>query len=193
MPIETDPALAPPLRRWRSRPTPTAFHADAFAVLYEAHFGRLYGYLRYRLGDPTQAEDLTAEVFVRAWQKLPAHLSPERTLAWLFTTARHLLSDAGRGRVHAVPLEALAEERHPATASAEVQAVRAEDALLLRPYLAALADRERDIVGLRFVAGLRHREIARVLGISEGNVAKILHRTLGKLRMRMGEEDMDNA
>ncbi len=59
----------------------------------------------------------------------------------------------------------------------------------VRRLLADLSDREREAIGLRFVAGLRNGEIALVLGTSEGNVAKILHRALRKLRERLPKEE----
>lgn len=66
---------------------------EAFAVLYERQFGRVYAYLRYRLGDELLAEDMSAEVFARAWGKLHNLHDPDRATAWLFATARNLLAD----------------------------------------------------------------------------------------------------
>jgi RNA polymerase sigma factor (sigma-70 family) len=66
--------------------------------------------------------------------------------------------------------------------------VARERLALLRRCLTDLSERERDVIGLRFIAQLRHREIASLVRTSEGNVAKILHRTLRTLRDRLAAE-----
>ncbi len=71
--------------------------------------------------------------------------------------------------------------------------LRAEREALVRRYVGELGERERAIVELRFVAGLRNREIAPIVGLSEGNVAKILHRTLRRLRARLTSEEAPDA
>ncbi len=84
--------------------------ARAFADLYQAQFGRVYAYLRWRADDPAAAEDLTAEVFGRAWAHRAAELAPDAAVAWLFTTARRLVADRYRGRPAPLPLAAVSLE-----------------------------------------------------------------------------------
>lgn len=156
----------------------------AFADLYEAQFGRVFAFLRYRLHDSSLAEELAAETFARAWAKLGSLRSPDSATAWLFATARNLAADHYRGR-RAVPLEALLPEQHPLAAAPDGDLLRGERLALVGKCLGDLNEREREVMGLRFVAGLRNREIARVVGTSEGNVAKIIHRALAKLRERL--------
>ncbi len=144
------------------------------------------------MDDPAAAEDLTAEVFSRAWAHRAARLAPDAAAAWLFTTARRLIADRYRGRTAPLSLTAVPPDRHPRADSPEEEALLAERLALVRRQLAALGERERIVVELRFVAGLRNREIARALGLREGNVAKILHRTLRALRACLdSEEDHD--
>ena len=76
----------------------------------------------------------------------------------------------------------------PAAAPPDHQFVADEEQARLLRCLGVLAEREREIIALRFLADLRHREIARAVGTSEGNVAKILHRALRKLRARLHDE-----
>ncbi len=162
---------------------------EAFADLYRAHGRRVYAFVRYRVGDGALAEDLTAEVFARAWARRGQLRSPEATVAWLFATARNLVTDHRRRRPDPLPLGALPPEAHPLAGSPEPGAVLAAQLAEVRRLLADLGDREREAIGLRFVAGLRNGEIALVLGTSEGNVAKILHRALRKLRERLPKEE----
>jgi len=173
------------------QPADAVARDEAFAVLYERQFGRVYAYLRYRLGDELLAEDMSAEVFARAWGKLRNLDDPDRATAWLFATARNLLADHYRGRPGCLSLSALPAGRHPATDSPEAQLLTEESLSFVSHCLTGLSEREREIVGLRFVAGLRNREIALAFGLSEGNVAKIIHRALAKVRARLREEYPD--
>ncbi|HEY8477156.1 MAG TPA: sigma-70 family RNA polymerase sigma factor [Chloroflexota bacterium] len=172
-----------------SPPAAAEARAEAFAALYRAQFDRVYAYLRYRVGNRALAEDLAAEVFVRAWAKLRAVDHPQGAVAWLFVTARHLAVDHYRSSPPALSLEALAPDVHPTSESPDEQVLAAERAALAMSCLRALGEREREVVVLRFVAGLRNREIARVVGTSEGNVAKIIHRALRKLRAHLGTKE----
>lgn len=162
---------------------------QAFTALYDAQFERLYHYLRYRLGDPALAEDLAAEVFSRAWLKWDTLRPGAAATGWLFTAARHLVADHYRRGPAALPLDAVPPERHPRGAPPDVGVLLDERVALVRRAVAGLGDRERAVVELHFVAGLRHREIAQALGTSEGNVAKILHRTLRRLRASLAHEE----
>ena len=170
--------------------------AQAFAALYEAHHARLYAYLRYRTGDPSLAEDLAAEVFVRAWTNRDELRRPDAVIAWLFAVARNLVVDRLRRDRHvrfAVPLDTLPDGRHPQSDAPEDGVLREERQALARYGLTTLGEREREIVELRFVAELRNREIARMLGLREGTVASILHRSLRRLRDQLREKEGSNA
>jgi len=155
-----------------------------FAALYDAQFDRVYGFAHFRTGDPTVAEDIAAEVFARAWSKLEHPEDQNAAAAWLFTTARRLVVDHYR-RVPTRVLGSIDESAHPWTRSPEIAAVSNERLAILARCLTDLSDRERDVIGLRFIARLHNREIAPLVSTSDGNVAKILHRALRKLRDRL--------
>lgn len=172
------------LRRFLSRPAdePAEEMADTFARLYAAHFDQLYAYIRYRVGDGSLAEDLTAETFTRLWTRREEVCRSDAVVPWLFTTARHLVFDHYRRRRYTLSFDELSSHLHPTTSDL---AQAHEHLDLVLAGLATLREREREIVILRFVAGLRNSEIAPILGTSEGNVAKILHRTLKQLRSHL--------
>lgn len=176
-----------PLKKWFGRPSSPATEdfAPTFAAIYEAQFERLYAYVRYRIGDPVAAEDLTADVFARLWSNRTHVRSPEAVVAWLFTTARNIVFDHYRRQHPTLPLDLVSPDVYLLSPSPEDQVLARERLELVLQGLAHLRVREREIVVLRFVAGLRNREIARILSIREGNVAKILHRTPEKLRVYM--------
>jgi RNA polymerase sigma-70 factor (ECF subfamily) len=172
---------------WRLGRDPVARREETFAALYEAQFDRVYAFARFRTADAAVAEDIAAEVFARAWSKLRDPAEADAATAWLFTTARRLVVDHYR-RPSTEAVGSMAESAHPSSSSPEDEALSSERLAVLARSMAGLTDREREIIGLRFVARLRNREVGSLVRTSEGNVAKILHRALGKLRERLTAE-----
>ena len=134
------------------------------------------------LRDRSAAEDVTAQAFERAYRRR-ASFKPERgsQRAWLFGIARNAALDELRRRSrHA---ELAAEPEDVAAAGAHEEA--AEAALrrsMLSAALATLSPRERELIALKYFAGLANAEIAEVIGVSESNAGTRLHRAMEKLR-----------
>jgi RNA polymerase sigma-70 factor (ECF subfamily) len=152
-----------------------------FERLYRSSRDDVYAYAAGLLRDRSAAEDVTAAAFERAYCKRtrfdPRRGSPR---AWLFGIVRNAALDELRRRGRQVelggdPLDA-AEGGH----GAHVE--RSELRLLLGDALRRLAGAERELIALKFFAGLSNQEIARVLGISESNAGTRLHRAVTKLR-----------
>ena len=162
---------------------------ERFIRLYRELFPPLYGYVRFRVGDVQVAEDLTALAFERALSRLATVREPERVRAWLFTIARNAIADHRRRRRPADGLEMAERLEHLWIDSPEGEAVRRDEWRRLVAYLAELNDRERELIGLKFAAGLANREIGQILDLSEANVAQIVHRAIVKLRRRFDAEE----
>jgi RNA polymerase sigma-70 factor, ECF subfamily len=155
--------------------------AEGFEALYRRTFPRVYAYAASLLRDRSAAEEVTAQAFERAYRKRrsfkPARGSAE---GWLFGIVRNAALDElrrlrRRATLEADPVDAAAVEGpEHAEAVARRETVRAA--------LAGLDARERDLIALKFAAGLSNSEIARVLGTSESNIGTRLHRTVEKLR-----------
>ena len=159
------------------------------AALYRELFPAVYGFIRFRVGDAHVAEDLTATVFERALGKLTSVRKPERVRGWLFTVARNAVADERRRRRPAAPLDAAELLEHLWVDSPERLVVDRDEWRRLLTYLAELDDRDREILGLRFAAGLGNREVGQVVGLTESNVAQIVHRAVVKLRRRFASEE----
>jgi len=167
--------------------TPTARDAswERFEALYRSSRDDIYAYVATLLRDQAAAEDVTAIAFERAYRRRRSFdRARGNERAWLFGIARNAaLDELRRRRRHA---RLAVDPADPAAADGRVTAeAMADDALrrtVLRTALDRLAPRERELVALKFHAGLTHAEIARVLGLSESNAGTLLHRTLAKLR-----------
>jgi len=82
----------------------------------------------------------------------------------------------------------LIDSSHPRECSPEEVIVAQEERARLLMHLKRLPERDREIIGLKFVACLQNREIARVLNMPEGTVGSLLHRTLARLRDALHDE-----
>jgi len=178
-----------PLRRSRgveqvaAAPTPTARagRALAFEALYRGCRDDVYAYVAGLLGDRHAAEDVTALAFERAYRRR-RRFDPRRGSgrAWVFAIARNAALDELRRRKRDASLAADPEDAAAATPADDAEAELRRAAL--REALRRLDLRERELVALRFFAGLSHAEIASVLGISPSNAGTRLHRAVDKLR-----------
>ena len=154
---------------------------ERFESLYRSSRDDVYAYVSTLLRDPAAAEDVTALAFERAYRRrrtFDRRRGDER--AWLFGIARNAALDEIRRRTRVATLVTDPEE----TADVE-DADGAEVALrrtAVQTALARLPAREREIIALKFHAGMSNVELARVLGISESNAGSLLYRTMEKLR-----------
>jgi len=150
-------------------------------ALYAEQLPRIYNFFRFRVGDGPVAEDLTSVTFEKAWS---ARHRYRRDLAafntWLFTIARNVAVDHYRQQRRHVSLEQAAEV--PAETTPEDLAELHSDLEHLARRLAVLPERERELLSLKYGAGLTNRAIARLTGLGESNVGTILHRTIAGLR-----------
>lgn len=149
----------------------------AFGELYRSSRDDVYAYAAGLLRDRAAAEEVTATAFERAYRKR-SHFDPSRGngRAWLFGIARNAALDELRRRGRQAELTVDPVD----TASGGTE--RSEHRLLLIGALRKLDARERELVALKFFAGLDNAEIASVLGISESNAGTKLHRAVTKLR-----------
>jgi RNA polymerase sigma factor (sigma-70 family) len=154
----------------------------AFEALYRDSRDDLFAYVAGLLRDRHAAEDVTALAFERAYRRRSRFDSDRGSRrAWLFAIARNAALDELRRRRRQAELsrepadEATSEMPEDA---AEVGARRAA----LREAMSALSARERELIALKFFAGLSNAEIASVIGVSESNAGTRLHRVVTKLR-----------
>lgn len=156
-----------------------------FAELYRRHLGRIYAYLRTRVVCEEDAADLAQQVFLQAFDALPKY-RPQHGRpfsAWLFQIAHNIVIDSYRRQHRMIPLESIPQRLQPFLAeNPETNLLQMESVAQLRRHLARLDPAKRELLALRFAAGLSTPQIATIVGRSPAAVKKELTRTLNKLK-----------
>jgi RNA polymerase sigma-70 factor (ECF subfamily) len=154
---------------------------ERFELLYRSSRDDIFAYVATLLNDRAAAEDITALAFERAYRRrktFDRRRGEER--AWLFGIARNAALDELRRRKRLASLTV-----DPEDVSETEDDDGAEVALrrtAVRAGLAELAPRDREIIALKFHAGLRNTELAKVLGVSETAAGTLLYRAMERLR-----------
>jgi RNA polymerase sigma-70 factor (ECF subfamily) len=162
----------------------------AFRALYRRYHGRVFAYVAYRVGRAEDAEDVTAEVFVRVVAGLGRFQwrGDGSFSAWLFRIAHHETARYhGRAQREAIPLDSL-PELHSTGLSPDQEVQRKEQFARLRAAIDRLAPRRQEIIRLKFFAELRNKEIAAILKLDERTVAAHLSRGLADLQRALADE-----
>jgi RNA polymerase sigma-70 factor, ECF subfamily len=160
---------------------------DAFAILYDRYLDSIYRFMTFRVRNPADAEDLTGQVFLRAWQAIDAYKPTGRPFsAWLYRIAHNLVIDHFRA---ARPTLDLPDETLAPAGFAE-PAVVLDQTLAMDGFQGALQQLSPDqqqVIILRFIEGLSCEDVADAIGKSSGAVRVIQHRALAKLRQLLEE------
>lgn len=161
---------------------------EGFIRLYRRYFPAVYRYVFVRLGNPQDAEDVTAHVFERAWTSIARYRHTGAFSGWLFTIAHRAVADHFRQRQPpAIPIDALAEALHDTTAGPEERGLVTEEVMHLLGAIAALGADQQQVIALRFMADLPYAEIGRIMGKREAAVKMIAYRALEGIRRRCGD------
>lgn len=161
----------------------------AISALYRRHVQAIYRYVYYRVGDEHTAEDLTAEVFLRAVEGLPNY-EPRGVpfAAWLYRIAQARVADHFR------------RQRRSATAALDESWSSGKDSPLAQLELSSLHERlraaldrltidQQQVITLKFVEGFSNAKVARILGKTEGAVKSLQHRALNALHRLLEPSD----
>ncbi|HIY08463.1 MAG TPA: RNA polymerase sigma factor [Firmicutes bacterium] len=161
-----------------------AGNRDSLAALYHRTRAAVYGLALSYLKNGHDAEDVTQDTFVRAWDKAEQYRPQGKPLGWLLAIARNLalMKLRDRGKSQDLP------EDQWENLAIENPMVTLEDRQLLTAAMAVLTDQERQVVILHAVTGLRHKEIAALLEIPLATALSKYHRALKKLKSAMKGE-----
>jgi RNA polymerase sigma-70 factor (ECF subfamily) len=160
---------------------------EAFGELYDLYFGRIYAYIYRKTGDRQAAEDLTSDTFMKALANIKTYrYTGQPFAAWLYRIASNVVTDYYRARKVTAPLDEGLQI--PATGtSPEEAALRLDDQQAVARAIQTLSPDQQDVILLRFSGGLKLKEIAQVVGKTEGAVKALMFRALGGLKGKLTE------
>lgn len=155
----------------------------AFGSLYDKYIDRVYKHVYYKISNQAEAEDITQETFIRAWQAIGGYKKTGAPfVAWLITIARNLIIDHYRTNKRFVPLEeGIGLKNHPDT-NPEVIAETNMNSSVVRNAILQLKEEKQKVVMMRFIDGFSYNEIAQAMNKTEGAVRVILFRALNDLK-----------
>jgi len=162
---------------------------DEFERFYREHVDGIFRFIKQILGNDDEAEELTAEVFFRAYRSLSKLRNPNRARAWLYRIAYNLCMDEleRRGKAVIVPLDEELKIAHPPAKGPSPQDVLEEEeiAAWVREVLIRLSPGHRTALILGEVEGLSNREIAEVMGKSPAAVKSLRQRARKAFKREM--------
>ena len=157
----------------------------AFERLYRSHVDRIFSLCARMTGNREHAEELTQDVFVRAWEKLPQFRGESAFGTWLHRVAVNVvLNDrktATRERNRAAP-EQLDDDAYPEAQFGGQAPPSHVDRMDLEAAIAALPPGARKVFVMHDVEGYKHEEIAEMLGVTTGGTKAQLFRARRLLR-----------
>jgi RNA polymerase sigma-70 factor, ECF subfamily len=157
----------------------------AFGKLYDRYIQPVYRYLHSRLGSVHEAEDITSQTFMSAYEALPNYREQGQFAAWLFRIARSKMNDHFRKSTNRFEVELDAAEGFLQKEDTLGMIVQDEDLSRLRSIIQKLNPEEQDLIRLRFVADMSFVEMAELLGKREDAVKKSVYRLLARLKSQM--------
>jgi RNA polymerase sigma-70 factor (ECF subfamily) len=156
---------------------------EAFAQLYENHFDKIFRYVVLKIGNQTEAEDMTQQVFVRAYESIGSYqLQGVPFTAWLFRIAHNQMVDYVRkqSKKHTVWLDETIQVRDDSDLEHDVETKIEMEKVVLASQ--QLTKAQREVISLRFAGGLSITEAAKTMRKSEGAIKALQHSAILSLR-----------
>ena len=154
----------------------------AFASLYDLYLDRVYRYVYYWLPSKADAEDITQEVFIRAWHAIDKYkVTGAPFVSWLITIARNLVNSHHRASKRLVPLpetDLIMSDNPGPQAEAEMNFTRN----YVRDAILKLKGEKQKVIQMRFINEMGYGEVAQALNKTEGAVRVLQYRALKDLR-----------
>jgi RNA polymerase sigma-70 factor, ECF subfamily len=167
-----------------------ASEAAAFAQLYERYLRPVRRYVLSQVADRPTAEDLTAQIFLKALVSASSYRGEGSYRSWIFQIARNTISTwrAERGTSE-IPVEDIPEEPE-ASETPPVLTLADLDREVVIETVNELPEAQREVVRLRYWKDLTVEEIARATRRSSGAVRQLLHRARRRLRKKLSHRDL---
>ena len=159
---------------------------EALAEAHDTYYPAIFRYIAYKVGNQETAEDLTSEVFVRLLDAVRDRHAPQNTLrGWLYSVASHIVADYHRKHYRGGQEVALNEGLESDIKGPSELADKKQTLEALHAALGELTDEQQDVIALRFGYEMPIREVAEIIGKSEGAVKQLQARAVAALSRRM--------
>ncbi len=155
----------------------------AFGELYKLYVEPVFRYLYSRIGNVHEAEDITAQAFLVAFESFDRFREDRHFASWLFTIARNKAMDHFRQRKNLSSIDEAANI--PVEIDPLYDAIQSEQMAALSKLIRALPEEDRELLRLRFLAAMSFPEIAHFLHRNEGAVKKSIYRLLARLHSQL--------
>lgn len=155
---------------------------EAFAQIYEAYFDKIYRYIALKIGNATEAEDMTQQVFLNALRSISSFKWKGRPFsAWLFRIAHNQVVDYLRKKAKGatVPIDDVPVITNDNPPLITEHRLDIEQLVLATKHL---TEAQREVISLRFAGGLPIAQVAKVMGKSQGAVKALQHNAIVALR-----------
>ena len=159
----------------------------AFGQLYDLYVQPLYRYLLSRLGDVQGAEEVTSQTFLAALEAFPRYRHRGKFAAWLFSIARSKLMDHFRKHKREVAYERDLENDERVDLLGDL--IQSQEVAQLAILIRELGEDKKELLRLRYVAGLSYAEMGVLLKKKEDTVKKAVYRLLERLHRQMEAEN----
>ena len=162
---------------------------QVIGAVYDRYFSEVYRYVHYRIGDPTLAEDIASDVFVRLLEAAQSGQPPKTNIkGWLIGTASHILTDHLR-RKYRRPEEKTSASMPDLGESVASEVDRREQNRVVQNAYSLLTAEQQHVLALRFGQGYSLEETASLLNKNVNAVKALQFRALASLQRQMGEVD----
>lgn len=155
---------------------------EAFGELYEKYFDAIYRYIAFKVGNQTEAEDLTQQVFLKAFESIGSYQSRGNPFSsWLYRIAHNQTVDYFRKKSTGkeLPLEEAQLDGGGDPSELVEKKLSGEE---VKAACRHLTKAQQEVISLRFIAGLSIAEVAKAMGKNEGAVKALQHSALAALR-----------
>ena len=164
--------------------------SSAFGQLYDHYQPAIYRFVFVKVGRREDAEDITHQVFVSAWQNIKTYTHRGNPFSsWLYRIARNLVIDHYRAKKSEISLEKIDPETFVLPSTLNVDVATKFEVEKVMAALAKLKPDYQDVIILRFVEDLPLKEVAHAISKTEGAVKLMQHRAIKELRRLLGEEE----
>lgn len=160
--------------------------SKAFGNLYDKYLPSIYRFIILKIGNRADAEDLSHQVFLNAWQGIHNYeFQGFPFSSWLYRIANNSVIDFWRTKKNPLNIETIPEDSLKDDPRMDLALDKKMDIETIKKAISKLEGDQQDIVIMKFVNELSNKEIAQILNKTEGTIRVIQHRALKQIKKHL--------